>query len=105
MSNDHQYKSSLHLSKEASGTDVNNVSVLTIELWQVVICTCGSQCVPFIIYRYIILVTFYMHLICSNNALWLAWFLHTLTCHSVLSVREWELLTPKCVLTIELEPR
>ncbi len=60
---DHLYKSSLHLSKEASGTDVTNVSVLTIELWQVIIyCTCGSQRVPFIIYRYIILVTFYMQL-------------------------------------------
>ncbi len=40
-----------------------------------------------------------------SNELWPAWwFLHTLTCHSVLFVREWELLTPKCVLTIELEP-
>ncbi len=27
--NDHLHKSSLHLSKEASGTDVTNVSVLT----------------------------------------------------------------------------
>ncbi len=59
--NDHLYKSSLHLPKEASGTDMTNVSILTIELWQVIIyCTCGSQRVPFIIYRYIILVTFYM---------------------------------------------
>ncbi len=31
--------------------------------------------------------------------MWPAWFLHTLTCHSVLFVREWELLTPKCVCT------
>ncbi len=59
--NDHLYKSSLHLSKEASGTDMTNVSVLTIETWQVIIyCTCGSQRVPFIIYRYIILATFYI---------------------------------------------
>ncbi len=59
--NNHLYKSSLHLSKEASGTDVTNLSVLTIELWQVIsYYTCGSQRVPFIIYRYIILVTLYM---------------------------------------------
>ncbi len=61
--NDYQDKSSLHLSKEASGTDVTNVSVLTIELWQVIIyCSCGSQSVPFIIYRYIVC-------ICSSNTL------------------------------------
>ncbi len=47
--------------KEASGTDMTNVSILTIEVWQVLIyCTCRSQLVPFIIYRYITLVTFYM---------------------------------------------
>ncbi len=70
--NDHLFKSSLLLSKEANGTDVTHVSALTIELLTI--------------------------------ALWPVWFLHTLTCHSVLCVRKWELLTPKYVLTIELEP-
>ncbi len=55
LPNDHLYKSSLHLSREASVSDATNVSVLTIELWQVIIyCTCASQLVPFIIYMYII---------------------------------------------------
>ncbi len=59
--NDHLYKLSLHLSKEASGTGMTNVSVLTIQLWQVrIYCTCGSQRLPFIIYIYIILFRFYI---------------------------------------------